>query len=126
MKTVLCLIALAALCQATPPDTNLTGKWTGSFDTIDPDGSVHDGPALVNLTHKGAELTGTAGPDIDNQWPIANGKVDGSKVTFDVQRPQGQIIKFVLAVEGERLKGDASATDGDRNMKAKVDVTRAK
>ena len=42
------------------------------------DGERKDDTALMFLKHKGTELTGTAGPNADQQWPILKGKVEGA------------------------------------------------
>ncbi len=75
------------------------------------------------LTQKGETLTGTVGPNADQQWQIVGGKVDGTKVTFDVNA-EGPMVKFTLAVVDGRLKGDARADMDGMTMTAKVDVGR--
>jgi len=52
---------------------DLTGKWTGTFSEHESEGKG----ALLILQQSGNELTGTAGPDQEKQFPIQNGKVDG-------------------------------------------------
>lgn len=116
------LFSGAFAAQAPPPD--LTGKWNGTF-VINVNGEQRDDVAFLSLTQKGADLTGTAGPTLEEQWPIVNGKVEGTKVTFGAQTG-GPSIKFVLTLIDGRLKGDATADDGGMVMTAKVDVGRSK
>lgn len=125
MKTLLCMLGIAALVLAAPADVNLSGKWTGSFDMTSPDGEVHNSGIVMVLKHTGSEVTGTAGPEEGEQYPIVNGKVDGEKITLEVHR-EGRVIKFDLAMAGDRIKGGARMeADGDTRT-AKVDVARAK
>lgn len=103
---------------------DLTGTWNGSF-IITADGQQQDEQAFLMLTQKGTALTGTAGPNLEQQWPIVNGKVDGAKVTFEAQTG-GPSITFVLTLVDGRLKGDASAESDGQRMTAKVDLGRSK
>ncbi|HXA50929.1 MAG TPA: hypothetical protein VNV86_11515 [Candidatus Acidoferrum sp.] len=126
MKALLCLIALAVFALAAPPDQDLSGKWTGSFNMSSPDGEAHDGGIVMTLKQNGSELTGTAGPNENDQFPITKGKVDGNKITLEVQRGEGQVIKFELAIAGDRIKGGANMSNNGETRTAKVDVGRAK
>lgn len=126
MKTlaVLCalFVAVAAISMA---DTNVEGKWTGSFLMKTGGGESHDSTIVLNLKQEGATITGTAGPSEDQQWPISKGKIDGGKITMEVQS-DGPLIKFELVLEGEHLKGDAHASHEGEELTAKLDATRAK
>ena len=106
---------------------DFSGKWSGSFTGTDPgSGQQMTENVLMVLTHKGAELTGTAGPNADRQWKIQNGKVDGNKVAFDVQGGDGEavLLKFTMTFADGHLKGDIAARRGEENMAAKVAVAR--
>ena len=73
---------------------DVDGKWTGSIDTP-------NGPAQVSFMFKadGATLTGTTtGPD-GAEVKIKNGKVDGSKISFDVDLDFGG-MPFTLSYNG--------------------------
>lgn len=120
----LALFAVALVCLLAPvltaqTATDFSGKWTGTFITQGEEDS-----ALLELKQKGTELTGTAGPNPDRQYPL-KGKADGNKVTFDVEH-DSMVIKFVLTYADGRLKGDATAERDGQAMTAKVDVGRAK
>src|SRR5262249_39945764 len=101
----------------------LTGKWSGSFIITSSDGETKDSQAFMDLKQKGTDLTGTAGPDSDKQWPIQKGKVEGNKVTFEVQS-DGPLIRFDLTLVDGRLKGEAKCEHEGRSMKAAVDLQR--
>ena len=123
---------LAALCLAlvtfAPAEqaTNLTGKWSGSFTVARPDGTTANQGIELNLTQKGNELTGTAGPNPETQWTLSKGVVAGDKATFVVQVPDGPTITFALALTKDRLVGDASGEEGGSKVSAKIDAGRVK
>src|SRR5262245_52815703 len=99
---VLAILPALPLAQTAP---DFSGKWTGSFNMTSP--QQDDDSAYIELVQKGAEITGAAGPNAGQTWAL-KGKVDGNKVTFEVQHDQ-MVIKFVLTYADGHLKGDASA-----------------
>ncbi len=103
--------------------TDLTGKWSGTFLITGPDGETKDNTAFMDLTQKGMELTGTAGPNSDKQFTILKGKVEGNKITFEVQADE-TLIKFSLMLVDEHLKGEANAAKDDKTMKGILDLQR--
>ena len=115
LMLVLTLSAIAA---------DVTGTWSGSLKVSGPDGQVQDDTIHMVLKQDGAKLTGTAGPNADQQLPIGKGAVDGSKVTMEVAAGQGT-FKFELALDAEHLKGDVTLSAGPQTLKAKMDATRA-
>jgi len=121
MKTLACTLLLA-LCAFTAFAADATGKWTGSFTPSDGDPST----GYVVIKQSGTEITGTAGPTADEQFPIVNGKIDGDKVTFDVSHPSGMTLKMSLVLDGDTLKGDVTANREGQSMKAKLDLKREK
>jgi hypothetical protein len=125
-KIALCVLALGVLAF-TAAAADVTGKWSGKFAPIGPDGQEHDGSAFVILKQAGTQLTGTAGPDESDQWPMSNGKIQGNKITGEVKDPNGPTYKLDLVLDGEHIKGDITvvAPDGT-TQKAKLDVTRVK
>lgn len=101
---------------------DLSGQWSGSFNTTLDGQSKQDTIHMV-LKQNGTELTGSAGPSADQQWPISNGKIDGASVTFDVQTPE-PLIKFDLKLVEGHLKGGAKAEHEGRSMTAVIDAQR--
>jgi len=81
---------------------------------------------MFDLTQKGQVLTGTAGPNADRQWKIEKGAVDGNKVKFQVQQPDGRLRTFTLAVVDARLQGEMLAELNGQSFTTKVDLGRAK
>ncbi len=119
--TLLALLVAAPVLQA---QTDLTGTWTGAFVMILDGGEARNDTAVMVLTQKGTEVSGTAGPNLDQQWPILKGgKIDGAAVTFGVQT-DGPLIEFTLKLVDGRLKGDAKAEMDGRKMTATLDMER--
>lgn len=119
-------IVLAFVPSGVPAAEDLSGKWSGVFSLIAPDGSARDEKIFLDLKHTGAELTGTAGPSAEVQWPIAKGAVDGAKVTFDVQTGEGPLVKFTLTLADGHLKGDAAGEFQGEKLAARIDAQRVK
>jgi hypothetical protein len=131
MKKLALVLALVLVAWPTVAAEDLSGSWSGSFKGVGPDGQERTEQLFMKLVHKGAELTGTAGPTADVQWKIENGKVDGNNVAFEVQAggsPQSgaPVLKFTLAFADGHLKGDVNAEQGSIKVSAKVDTTRVK
>ena len=124
LVSIISVVVLLASALMAMGAEDLTGKWTGSF-IINMDGETKDDVAYMVLKQSGTELTGTAGPGADQQWPLLKGKVDGNKVTFEVQT-DGPLLKFELTLADGHLKGDAKAEHDGHTMKAAVDVQRQK
>ena len=128
MKRLLAFaLVLAALAPAVSAQTpaGFTGKWEGTFKMQREEGEGDPRPVAFNLTQKGKELTGTAGPP-DRQWKVENGAVDAGKATFDVQQPDGPLFKFTLTIVKGRLQGEmAGQRDGVVRGHAKVDAAKA-
>jgi hypothetical protein len=127
MKTLAALaVLLMTLAPAHAQTTTLTGRWTGTLTRTAPDGRTQSIDFMFNLTQKGKVLSGTAGPNAERQWTIEKGVVDGSKVTFQVQQPDGPMRTFTLKLVEDRLQGEMLAELKGQSFTAKVDVGRAK
>jgi hypothetical protein len=126
-KLIAFALLLAALAPAVSAQTaaGFTGTWEGTFTMQRPDGTAGDPrPVVFNITQKGKEITGTAGP-ADRQWKIENGAVAAGKATFDVQQPDGPLFKFTLSIVKGRLQGEmAGQRDGVVRGRAKVDAAK--
>jgi hypothetical protein len=119
MRFLISVFLFAGLALA----DDATGKWSGTFT---PEGRDASGAYLV-LKQSGAEVTGTAGPDENQQWTISKGKIDGNKVTAEVTRPEGIVYKLTMILEGDHRKGDVTATLPDgAAIAGKIDLTRVR
>ena len=127
MKRFSLAFALALLLVPALAAEDFSGKWSGTFKGITPDGTEITENMLLILVQKGAELTGTAGPNEDKQWKIQSGKVDGNKLSFMVENPDnGVVARINLALDEGHLKGEFTAEKGAEKLTAKVDLTRVK
>ena len=120
MKVFVCTL-LIALCAMTAMAADVTGKWSGSFV---PEGG-DPGQAFVILKQTGTTLSGSAGPDENQQWPLT-GTIDGNKITAEVKSPEGMVFKVEMMLEGDHLKGSAVGNMNGETMRAKLDLTKAK
>lgn len=123
MKTTLLTLLLATTVLAiSATAADATGKWSGNF-TAD---SGDTGTAYVVLKQSGTTVTGTGGPDANEQWPGLEGKVNGNKVSFQVKSvSDGTIYQCDLVLDGDHLKGDVTFTPpGGQPGKAKLELSR--
>jgi hypothetical protein len=120
-------LLLFAMIPAQGKAVDLTGKWTGTMTRSAPDGTTQTIDFMFDLTQKGKELTGTVGPNAERQWKLEKGgTVDGTKVKFQVQQPDGPFRTFTLAVVDGRLQGAMLAELDGQSFTTKVDLGRAK
>ena len=126
---MLTLVAALLLNVAAVPaqTTDLTGKWTGTFTRTAPDGQTQTLNVLFDLVQKGKVLTGTVGPNAENQLAIEKGgTVDAGKITFKAVQPNGTVRTFTLKLVKDRLQGEMVAQPpGGESFTAKVDMGRA-
>jgi hypothetical protein len=118
-------LILAAWCVVTAAAADVTGRWTGTFKATNPDGETRDGTALMIIKQTGSDITGTVGPNEGEQHAITKGKIEGDKITLE-SADGPMVIKLNLVLTGERIAGDVTASGEGRNMKAKIDLGRAK
>ncbi len=79
MKRLVFAVAILLLFVPVRAAEDFTGKWSGAFAITSPE--QKDDVVLLDLKQKGTELTGTAGPSAEEQWPL-KGTVDGNKLGF--------------------------------------------
>ena len=129
-------VAILLLAPALFAAEDVTGTWTGSFVISMNGGTPNNDTAYMVLKHAGKELTGTAGPNAEQQWAISKGTVvvagaagkETTKVTFDVQPGDGAgpLMRFELELVAGHLKGSAKAEQDGMTMSAALDMTRVK
>jgi hypothetical protein len=122
MRNLLCCMVLVSAIAF--GSEGLNGKWSGSFDITTSDGEAHPDTAYLVLKENGGVVEGTAGPNANKQWNIQNGKLDGSKLRFEVTADDG-LLKFDLVFDGKTIKGTANGQRPDGvKMTAKLDLKR--
>jgi hypothetical protein len=106
--------------------TDVAGNWNATFTRTAPNGQTQSITFTFHFTQKGKELTGTVGPEAARQWKIEKGVVDGTKVTFQVQQPDGPLRSFALAYEKGRLAGLQTLEFQGQTAEVTVVAERAK
>ncbi len=118
-------LALILLTASLAFAGELTGKWSGTFEELKPDGStLRTGGAFMDLKLSGQTVMGTVGPDAADQHEIRNGSLAGTKLTFEIVLGQG-VAKFDLTFDGQTIKGSVSADREGQPLSARVDLKRA-
>jgi hypothetical protein len=129
MKTLatLALVVLALIPSTTAAQaTDLTGNWNAAFTRTAPNGQSQTISFTFHFTQKGKELTGTIGPEPARQWKVEKGVVDGTKVTFEAQQPDGPLRSFTLTLTKGRLQGLQTLSFQGQTAEVSVDAERAK
>ena len=122
---VLAIFALGPAVTAAQA-TDLTGNWNATFTRTAPTGQTQSITFTFHFTQKGKELTGTIGPEPARQWKVEKGVVDGAKVTFVVQQPDGPLRSFTLTYEKGRLQGTQRLDFDGQTAEVTVEAERAK
>jgi hypothetical protein len=99
-----------------------TGTWSGTFKAS---GADHDTPQIIILKEDGVKLTGSAGPDAEEQYPIENGKVDGNRVTFEVTSGEWR-FSYDLRRTQDEMKGNLVLKSVNNERTAVVSLSRTK
>lgn len=115
-------VALLLLFASTAMAADLSGKWSGSFRG---EGSDHSIPQLLLLRQKGTTLSGTAGPNAGEQYPIENGRVEGNTASFQVTTGEWKFT-YNLSAENNFLSGVLKLESPTESRSAKVKLTRLK
>ena len=110
-RTLLDLVVLVLLSfSAAGAAPNLTGKWTGTWESVgNPRGTFTDAHQ-TDLRQDGTTITGTTGPRPDVQWEIRNAKLEGNTLTFNATAGQLQLA-FSLEVDGDSMAGTVTVTN---------------
>ena len=93
-KTIAILLLLAVNAMA----AHLSGKWSGEFKV---DGGDHGVPQLFMFKQNENRLTGSGGPNVGEQYPIENGKVDGNRITFEITTGEWKFIYDLKTTESK-------------------------
>jgi hypothetical protein len=125
MRTIFSIMLLGVIALVAAPDSNVSGKWSGSFNLTRPDGETKDSTAVLLLKQTGTEISGSVGPNEEEQHAITKGSIAGDKITLEAA-DEGRVIRFDLVLAGDRITGEANMTNEGQTTKAKLDVTRVK
>jgi len=117
-KTIAVVLLLAMNAMA----GDLTGKWSGAFKVA---GGDHDVPQLFIFKEDGSKLTGSGGPNLGEQYPIENGRVDGDRVRFELTTGEWRFTYNLKASE-EKMVGDLELKAINDSRTAKVSLIKVK
>jgi len=98
---VLLLSAVVALA------VDVTGTWKGSMDT--PNGAME---ISLNLQLAGNTLTGAV-KVMDNETKIEKAKLEGDKISFEVNPPQFSTVAYSGTVSGDEMKLNVKVMDNE-------------
>jgi hypothetical protein len=93
-----------------------TGNWKASVDT--PNGTQVQ---TFALKMDGAKVTGTTGSEMLGSMQIADGKMDGDKISFSITSDFG-VIRYAGSVSGDTMKLTITVGDGQFTF----DITAAR
>ena len=120
MKSLLLMLALVTV----PLDaSDVSGKWSGTFEAVTNDGNTRSEPLLLIFKQDGEKLTGSGGPNDTERHDMKDGKVAGDKITFEVALERGSIL-FDLTVDGDQIKGNMKRVREGNEQNAKVSLKR--
>jgi len=121
---------LVPLFALTMFGADVSGKWSGSIEVADPStGDKINTPVKVVFDQKDSMVSGKIGRTEDDQTEdIHNGKLDGNKLTFDVQPPEAtSAMKFQLVlVAADRIEGEMKGAVDVGNVSGKVTLQKDK
>ncbi len=109
---------------------DITGKWSGSIEVSDPStGDTINTPVKVVFDQKDSTVSGKIGRTEDDQSEdIRNGKLEGNRITFDVQPPEAtSAMKFQLVlIANDRIEGEMKGAVDVGNVSGKVTLQKDK
>ena len=103
---------------------DVSGTWRGTI-TIPGQGGEGEQQttAYMVLKQQDGQVTGSAGQDEGEVYPIRNGKVDGDEVRFELA-PGNAVMTFVLKRDGEEMKGTVRREEDGHAADAEITVKR--
>jgi hypothetical protein len=79
---------------------DLSGRWQGKLSV-----NGDEMPGYLVLKQDGQQLTGTAGPDAQNQIKLTQGLVKDGEATIEA-KPRPAVLRFLLRLKDDKLTGD--------------------
>jgi len=122
MKKAFLLLPFLALALS---GADVSGKWSGTIDIEDSGTTV---PINVELVQKSGEVSGKVGrAGSGDEGTIRNGKVDGTKVSFEVVSAEtSSPFKWTLMLANDQLEGEMKGSTDDGEIVGKVKLSREK
>ena len=124
MRKVWLLLCVPAVMLA---GDDVSGKWSGSIEVADnAGGSAITTSVRAVFEQKANLVSGKIGRREDESAEsIRNGKVEGSKIFFEVSSVETtSAMKFSLVLRGDHLEGEMKGTVDSGEIVGKVRLTR--
>jgi hypothetical protein len=106
MKLLLLITAIAAMMAITLNAADVAGTWKGSMETqsgtMDTTITIRPGAALAGNVKAG-----------EYEGAIENGKVDGDKISFEININPGKVT-YRGTVAGDEMKLNVTGTQGNQ------------
>jgi hypothetical protein len=116
-------LAMIALLAVGTMASELTGTWSGTFKVS---GGDHSTPQIVILKQEGKKLTGSAGPELGEQYPIENGQIDGDRVRFELTSGEWRFSYDLKRSGPNEMKGNLELKSVDDKRTAVVSLSRTR
>jgi hypothetical protein len=115
------LLSIAVLCGGALAQ-DISGKWSGKFDFVSPNGEKKTSNAVVIITNDQGQYSATGGPTEGQQHPFLNVSFEGGVLRFDMgDHPR---MRVELRLKGDRLAGQGSANVQDKVLTANWSLNR--
>ena len=118
LKRTLVIIVLFAAAMA----SEVSGTWSGTFKVR----GDHSTPQIIILKQDGKKLTGSAGPELGEQYPVENGQIDGDRVRFEVTSGEWRFSYDLKRLGPDEMKGNLELKSVDDKRTAVVSLSRTK
>jgi len=106
MKRIALLLVLSAFTLL----ADVTGKWSGAAQSASAGGESHE--LFFIIKQDGKTLTGSGGPNEDEQHPMETGTVEGERLQFKVPAGKG-VLSFDLKAKGDEINGQVEFKKDD-------------
>jgi hypothetical protein len=100
MRKVTSVFCLAVISTVAAIAGDCSGRWQGKMSI-----EGKDVPGYFVLKQDGQQVSGTAGPNAQNQIALKQGSVEGDQVTLEAA-PGDAVLRFVLGFKEDKLTGD--------------------
>jgi hypothetical protein len=115
------MMAIALLLAFGIETAGVSGRWQGNFRVA---GGDHDVPQLFQFKEDGRNLTGSGGPDTGERYPIANGQVNGDRVTFELTTGEWKFF-YDLKISGLVMNGKLMLKSENDTRVAQVSLRKS-
>ena len=117
-------LTLCALLSTLAFGSEITGKWSGSFEFTAPDGQTRTQPAFVIVRSGDNSYTATGGPSEGQQRPLS--KVDFHDGLLRFELGDRTPMQVELRLHGDELAGQGTTAADGKSTVVKWMLTRVR